>query len=120
MTVGKAYGFLQYSGKNRDLVRAFPAIVKRENFPQSCTFSLLEIAAFKTEDSALARLVEEARECDRTHILEGSIDNSSNRKAAMFVGDIFNGVYMTLFNQGDPFSAEIVYQRAGRYVFRRK
>ena len=120
MRIGKAYGFFQYTGEEKELVMAFLPIVKRQDFSQDCTFSLSQIAAFQTQDSALTLLVEEARKCDRTHIIQGSVNHFGNRAAAMLVGDIFNGIYLDFFRQNDPFFAEIVYQRAGIYVFRRK
>ncbi|MDP3728702.1 MAG: hypothetical protein Q8R18_04590 [bacterium] len=120
MKIGQAYGFLQYRGKNRTIQRVFPSIVRRQNFSELAFISLSRIAAFQTEDSALTHIVEEAREGNMTHVVKATVENSGNREVALFVGDIFNGMYMNLFHQGDPFCAGIIYQRGDRYVYRRK
>lgn len=119
MKEGKAYGIFHYEGPTNNIVNEIPLIRRLANLPLELSVKVSEISDFSTEDSALNQIVNQSKIYGLNHVLEANIPNFSNREASMIVGDIFNLLYISLYNKGDPFLVSIIYKRGEHYVQRR-
>ncbi len=120
-SVGKAYGFFYYAGK-RSISEVLPQIREKTETPSKLTLDLVEgVDNLDTEnDSALVKIVEQAKRQHMSHVLKATLPDMGNRRAANFLGNIMNGVYTELYAKSEPFYAGIAYKRGEQYIFRRE
>ena len=119
-SVGKAYGFFHYAGKN-SILEVLPQIREGTETPLELTLDLVRgLDNLDTEnDSALVEIVQQAKRQHMNHALKATLPRMGNRRAANFLGNIMNGIYTELYDKSEPFYAGIVYKRGEQYVFRR-
>ena len=118
----KAYAFFHYKGKMADILDELPRARQLAKTPMS-----LEIKASKvnlldcSNDSALAKIVEDAKSKHITHVLEATSPYLGNRKTAeelyAVLGNIFNS---PLYAKNDPLLGGVTYRQGDKYVFMRK
>ncbi len=119
--VGKAYGFFHYAGRKNSILDVLPQIREGTETPLELGLDLVEgVDNLDTEnDSALVKIVQQAKRQHMSHVLKATLPGTGNRRAANFLGNIMSGIYTDLYDRSEPFYAGIVYKRGEQYVFRR-
>ncbi len=117
---GEAYGFFYYDGQTKDIANVLQDIRKRTETPTEMSLELIEgMGSIDTKkDSALVGIVEQAKRQHMSHALKAALPGGGNRKAANFLGNVMNGIYVCLYDSKGPFYTGIVYKRGDRYIFR--
>lgn len=121
-SVGKAYGFFYYAGRTNTISKVLlPQIRKCTKTPSELSLDLVEgVDNLDTEnDSALVKIVQQAKRQHMSHAMKATLPGMGNRRAANFLGNIMIGVRTNLYDKSEPFYAGIVYRRGEEYVFRR-
>jgi hypothetical protein len=118
-SVGEAYGFFYYAGKD-SISDALPYISKTVETPPEMTLELIEGMdnVDTSNDPALVEIVEKAKSGRLNHVLKASLPGVSNRMTASHLGDIMSGICTELYDSSEPFHSGIVYKRGEQYVFR--
>ena len=118
---GKAYGFFYCQGKIEDVLDELPRARNLANAPKGLSLDLKDIDNFDTQgDSKLVKIVERAKASQMSHVLSASTPSMGNRKVANELGAVMSNIYTSpLYTREEPFCAGIVYQRGGKYVFKR-
>ena len=118
--VGRAYGFFAYDGKTENVLDELPRARNLAQTPNEMGLELTEVDNLHIgEDSALAGIVEKAKQQNMTHALEASMPGVGNRKVSGEVAAIMNNIYASpLYAPGEQFCAGIVYKRGEKYCFR--
>ncbi len=117
--IGTAYGFFYYPGRTEKVARVIPDIVQKTETPQKMTLEVGCLKNLNTEgDSGLAEIAEQAKKCRMNHVLKAALPDEGNRRTANYLGNVMNGVYLSLYQKEEPFNADIVYKRGDKYVFR--
>ena len=119
--VGKAYAFFQQD-RDDSISGLLPWIREYTRTLSELTLDLvMDIDKLNTEnDSALADIVEQAKQEQMNHVLKATLLGNGNRKVAEYLGDIMNGVCAELYPGAETSPVGIVYKRGEQYVFRRK
>jgi hypothetical protein len=117
---GEAYGFFYYADKTSRILEVLPQIRGDTETPSELTLDLVEgVDNLDTEnDSQLVEIVQQAKRQHMSHVLKANLTNMGNRRTANLLGNIMNGISTALYQQKEPFCAEIVYKRGEKYVFR--
>jgi len=117
---GKAYGFFYYNGSMKNVERVIPKIVLKTETPWQMDFQVSTVRGLKTGgDSALVDIAEEAERNHMSHVIEATLPDMKNVRAANYLGNVMIGIYSELYGKKEPFNAGIVYKRGDKYVFRR-
>jgi len=117
---GKAYGFLYYAGKTRHISEALPQIREGTETPKKLKINVEDIDNFDARgDSKLTKILEQAKSSHMSHVIEATLPDMKNVRAANYLGNIMIGIYSELYGKKEPFNAGIVYKRGDKYVFRR-
>jgi len=119
--IGEAYAFFYYQGKTQDVLDVLPDIREKTETPSGLGLDLVggvENLDVKG-DFALVEIVQKAKRQHMSHVLKATLPDMGNRRAANFLGNIMNGIYVCLYEPKEPLYAGIVYKRGPKYVFRR-
>ncbi len=117
--IGKAYGFFDCSASRKKIETELPKIRKLVHTPREVDLSLFDDISNIRGDSNLMSVIEHAKNTGLKYALEASYPSASNRNAANEVATILSQTYQThLFDEGEPFRGEIVFEENGKYVFR--
>ncbi len=118
MGTGEAYGFLHYKGGPDDISKQLGGFKEDE----AKALPELRFAVGKTGelnatgDSALEEILQLAKQADLNYAIKATLPCAGNKAAAeQMVGGMMwiNG---TLYEDGGPFSAEVVYKEGENYV----
>ena len=70
-------------------------------------------------DSELSQIAEGAKNAGIRYLMEATNPNTTNHQTADEVASILNQAYQSLlYQEGEQFRGEVVYQEKGRYLFR--
>ena len=118
---GTAYGFFYYQGETRNILKVLPEVREKAVIPPEVSLNLVEGMdnVNLQNDSALVEIIEKAKRQHLSHALKATWFNVGNHKVAQELADVLNGIYLTLYEQTEPFYTGIVYQRGERYVFKK-
>jgi hypothetical protein len=117
---GKAYGFLYYAGRTKHISEVLPQIREGTETPSKLKLKVENIENFDSHgDSQLTKILEQAKSSHMSHVIEATMPDMKNLRAANYLGNVMNGIYSELYSQSEPFNAGIVYKRGDKYVFRR-
>jgi len=124
--MGRAYGFFDCSASKEAIEAELPTIRRLVKTPSELELSLTEgmdgVRSFSLllrGDLRLLSLIQEAEQSGMRYMLKADYPNESNRKTADELSSILNQAYQSpLYNKGETFRGEIVYEEDGMYVFR--
>ncbi len=118
---GKAYGFFYCRSKTEDVLDELPRARSLANTPKELSLDLKDINKWDTKgDSKLAKIVEKAKSSQMSHVLSASMPYTGSRKVANELSAIMRNIYASpIYEKGEPFCGGIVYERGGKYVFKR-
>lgn len=118
---GKAYGFFYYQGKTEDVLDELPRARNEANAPKELSLDLKDIDNLDTRgDAGLVKIVEKAKASRMSHVLSASVPGMGSRKVADELSTVMGNIYTSpLYKGEEPFCAGIVYERGGKYVFKR-
>lgn len=118
-TPGKAYGFFDCRSSKDEIEESMPKIRKYAQTPLKVGLSLTDDLGRITGDSDLMAIAEDARNEGMRYALEATYRGATNREVADEVEGFLNQTYQTqLFDKGEPFRGDVIFQLEGKYVFR--
>ncbi|MEK6820149.1 MAG: hypothetical protein AABX71_00370 [Nanoarchaeota archaeon] len=122
---GKAYAFFDCKASKGDVEKELPFIRECVKTPNALELSLMEGVDTLTGDSQLlqiAKLVgilKKAKEAGMRYVMEATYPNATNHQTADELAAILNQAYQSsLYQEGEQFRGEVVYEERGSYVFR--
>ena len=116
---GKAYGFFDCRYSREAIEKEVPVIRESVNTPSELELSLIEGVDNLTGGQTLRPIIRDAQEAGMRYVFEATYPGASNRTTADELAVILNQAYNTpLYVQDEPFSAGIVYEENGQYLFR--
>ncbi len=120
--VGKAYGFFYYAGRTRHITEVLPQIREGTETPKELGLRVIEgVENLNVHgDSKLAAIVAQAKSQHMSHVIEATLPDMKNVRAANCLGNVMGGISQELYDSSEPFYAGITYKRGEQYVFRRK
>jgi len=117
--VGKAYAFFNCEASKGDIEKELPFIRKCVKTPNTLELSLMEGTDTLTGDTQLLQIVREAKDAGIKYVMEATYPNATNHQTADEVASVLNQAYQSpLYQKGEQFRGEVVYNERGRYVFR--
>ena len=118
MEIGKAYGFFDCRASKEEIEAEIPVIRDLVRVPSQLELSLVEGVDKVKGDSKLSAVVEDAKEAGMRYAMLVKYPDATNRKAAEELSSILNQYYQTpLYEEGEPFRGEVVYQDGANYKF---
>jgi hypothetical protein len=120
MADGKAYGFLYYDGKTEDIAGELPRARDAFPCPTELHTDVKEISDINVQnDTGLAAIVEQAKSFKMSHVIEGTLPHQGNRAAADNIYNIIGYIGLSELFEGKPLNTGTVYERGGKYIFKR-
>lgn len=119
--IGKAYGFFDCRASKSEIEAELPTIRKLTRIPSEVDFSLYPIEDTDNLgwDSELTSISRDARNAGIKYALEAAYPGETNRKTAKEVAAVLINTYQShLFDEGEPFRGEIVFEEKGKYITR--
>ena len=119
---GEAYGFLYCSNTTQRIIDELADTREITQTPSMLGFDLVaQVDQIDTsKDSALANMVEKAKSNKMSHVIKASMPDASNRRVAGLLCNVIDGLYASpLYQEGEPYCADVVYKRGNQYVFDR-
>ena len=114
--IGKAYGLFDCRASEVEIRSEIPTIRNLVNTPPEIDISLTGDVGSLVEDSYVSAF---ARKVGYKYAMTGKYPGGTNEQAADEVAVIINQAYQSpLFDEGEPFRGDIMYEKEGRYVFR--
>ncbi len=114
--IGRAYGFFDCKASKAEIEGVMPAIRKYASTPQKVDISIYDDMSRIQGDQYLMGI---AKKAGMKYAMEVSYPDADNRKTADEAAAVLNQAYQTpLFDEGEPFRGEIVFEENGNYVFR--
>ena len=96
-----------------------PKIREFAQTPSEVHLSLFDDIDKITGDSDLKSIAKDAKNSGIKYALEATFPGATNRVTADEVAGILNQTYQTqLYDEGEPFSGEVVFKEKGKYLFR--
>ena len=118
-TIGKAYGFFDCRASENEIRAEIPTIRELAQTPSEVDISLIGDIDSMTGDSYLTSIAKDMKNAGIKYALEATYPGETNEKTADEVVTFLNQTYQTeLFEKGEPFRGEIVFEKEGEYVFR--
>lgn len=121
--VGEAYVFFQYS-KPDDLTEdeSLLSDIRSDKTPKELELYLnkLDSLGVKELDRGLRQYVDMAKDAGANYCLAAKLPGASNEITAEEVAQVFNQLYLGVFDKGEDVLAEILYKddSTSQYVFR--
>ena len=116
MAIGKAYGFFGCSKKRQDIEIELPLVRQLTQTPSELELLLLEELG-SYADAVLSGFAQEAKQNGSNFILSATYPAATNKQAADELADLFvNLSRSSLYEGGESFYGDIVYEEAGRYL----
>jgi len=117
----KTYGFLYYAGRTKHISEVLPQIKEGTETPKKLKLKVIEgVENLDVRgDSQLVEIAKQAKDCHMSHVIEATLPDMKNVRAANYLGNVMSGIYSELYGKKEPFNAGIVYKRGDKYVFRR-
>lgn len=116
---GKAYAFFNCDSSKEDIEKEIPTIRNLVQTPNALELSLMEGTDALKGDPKLLQLAREAKDAGIRYVMEATYPNATNHQTADEVASVLNQAYQSpLYQKGEQFRGEVVYQERGRYVFR--
>ena len=120
-TTGRAYGFFNCNQPKAVIEAELPYLRTAVGTPSDLELTLIEGLDNLEAPEGLRPIVAQAREYGIQYVLEARYNGATHQKTAGEVAAIFNQAYNSdLYETGEAFDHQIVYQRGDKYVFRRK
>ncbi|MFC2143895.1 hypothetical protein ACFLQO_00830 [Candidatus Aenigmatarchaeota archaeon] len=117
--VGKAYGFFDRRAPKNEIEGLLPKIRKLVKTPSEVDLSLIDDMDNITKDSYPMSIAKDAKNAGIKYALEATYPGATNRETADEVAAILIQTYQThLYDEGESFRGEIVFEENGKYVFR--
>ncbi|MEK6827453.1 MAG: hypothetical protein AABX99_03145 [Nanoarchaeota archaeon] len=117
--IGKAYGFFDCNALKEEIEKEIPTIRELVKTPSELELSLVEGVSNLKGNKKLRAIVKEAEKSEIRYVMEATYPDATNIQTADEVAIILNQVYNSqLYQDGEKFSGEIIYEDKGRYVFR--
>lgn len=115
--VGKAYAFFNCKASKGDIEKELPLIRKCVKTPNALELSLMEGTDAPIEDPRFQFLQRIRR---MKYSMKATYPNATNHQTADELASILNQAYQSpLYEEGEKFRGEVVYDERGRYVFRK-
>ena len=121
-TNGEAYGFLYYNGTTQRIIDELADARNISKTPELMGFDLVsQVDQIDTSnDSALADIVGRAKAGNMSHVIKASMPNAGNRRVAGLLCNVMSDLGVSpLYQQGEPYCADVVYKRGNQYIFDR-
>lgn len=116
--MGKAYGFFNCSAPRRKIEAELPSLRDVAQPPSKLELSLIEGMENLKGDKKLMSLAKKSKEAGIRYVLEATHPSATNKQVAKEVATILNQAYQSpLYQDGEPFQGEIVYEENGKYTF---
>lgn len=116
--MGQAYAFFDGKATIEDIKAELPTIRSVVRTPSELELSLDENDGSIQGDSGLMEIAQSAREENLKYVMRADHPNATNKATAKEVGAILNQAYQSpLYQEGEPFRGEVVYEDNGEYVF---
>lgn len=117
---GRAYAFFDCGASKEEIERELPSIRKCVQTSSALELSLMEGTNNLTGDSQLLQIAKEAKNAGIKYVMEATLPNATNRQTADELATILNQSYQSpLYQEGEQFRGKVVYEKRGRYVFRK-
>ena len=123
-SMGKAYGFFYFNGKEQEIQEQLPKARAMESTPNDLELKLSEgINPEQFDDDAeLKDLAYQALRSKNNYLLIASLPNATNKKTAHELGDIKNSLYHSslqskFHKDGEKFLGGIIYKEGENYEF---
>lgn len=116
---GKAYGFFDCSATKEEIEGEIPFIRDAVKTPNQLELVLTEGMDTLMGDSVLLSIAQDAKKAGIKYVMEATYSNATNKQTADELSAILNQAYQSpLYQKGEKFRGEIVYQENGEYLFR--
>jgi len=117
--VGKAYAFFNCKALKGDIEKELPFIRKCVKTPNALELSLMEGTDALTGCTQLLRISRDAKDAGIRYVMEATYPKATNHQTSDEVASILNQAYQSpLYEKGEEFRGEVVYEDRGRYIFR--
>jgi hypothetical protein len=117
--MGKAYGFFNCNASKTKIEVELPTVRDLAQTPSDLELSLIEGVDKLSGDPGLMAFAKEAREAGIQYVLTAAQPHAPNSITANELGDILNMLYQSpLYQKGDAFKGDIVFEEAGKYIFK--
>lgn len=118
--VGEAYAFFNCNASKVQIEAELPQIRTLTETPNELELSLTEgIDPQSYEHPQLRRIAQEAKDSGIKYAMNARYKDATNKETTDHLSGILNQAYQSpLYQEGEQFCGEIVFQNKGRYVFR--
>jgi hypothetical protein len=116
---GKAYAFFDCKASKETIEGALPQIRSAVETPKQLELSLTENPNDLELDADLHMIAREANEAGIRYVMQATYENATNEQTADELAAVVNQAYQSpLYEQGERFRGNIVYEEKGSYVSR--
>ena len=130
---GTAYAFFDCRASKEQIEAELPTIRQCVKTPSKLELSLTEgVCKFmgtsilgrkalvgRPIDTQLRDVAKEAKDSGMRYVLEAKYEGATNKQTADEVASVMNQAYQSpLYQKGEQFRGEVVYNERGKYIFR--
>lgn len=116
---GKAYAFFDCRASKEKIEEELHFIRDAVQTPRKLELSLTEDVSQLILDADLSEIAREAKEANIKYAMEATYPNATNKQTADELTSLLNQAYQSLlFDRGEQFRGQVVYEDSGRYLFR--
>jgi len=130
---GRAYAFFDCRASKEQIEAELPTIRQCVKTPSKLELSLTEgVCKFmgtsilgrkalvgRPIDTQLRDVAKEAKDSGMRYVLEAKYEGATNKQTADEVASVMNQAYQSpLYQKGEQFRGEVVYNERGKYIFR--
>ena len=118
-TTGRAYGFFNCNQPKAVIEAELPYLRRAVGTPSDLELTLIDGLDNLQVPAGLSPIVAEAKQYGIQYVLEARYNGATHQKAADEVAAVLNQAYNSdLYETGEAFEGQIVYQQGDKYVFR--